>query len=56
MKKILMMGGGLLLIIAIAAGGFLFLNKKGVMPGQQITLKYWGLWEEKGVIDSLITE
>jgi len=47
---------GILLVAGLGFLGFKFLTGGKVMPGKEVTINYWGLWEEESVMAGIISK
>lgn len=55
-SRIFLIVGGVLVFIIFFVVIFRFLFKGGQTNKKNVTLKYWGLWEDKTTIDSILQE
>lgn len=56
MRRILTRLAILLIVVLIGFLGFLLLRKTVFPPHKEVTLTYWGLWEDSDIINPLLTD
>lgn len=56
MKKIIFILGALIILGGAGFLGYKFLFEKGGSTGKEVTLTYWGLWEDEDVMEGVIAE
>ena len=57
LKKLIILVVGLLILVGIIIGGITIIGKlQGPKTPKDVTLKYWGLWDDKSVMQPLIED